>query len=232
MWKFANSTNINTLFTIISTLLGFESLTQGWGAVFTIACFTLAILLIIKLIQGRLKTRHSRSPSEPPNSFFPPYLCYLPNRNQQTIKLRDAIKAHEDYSIKQRPLVCLIPGEYQESHYGFKACFVGETLPKLYCGIKDTHDVHCIELTLCDCSADHLELQDDIFNQLMEKLPHYPPEYTKAGVSQLLAEQGKPVIVSLDISIEDCQPVKDIIEKGLIEFWRDWPAPQAHDAPQ
>jgi len=229
MWKYFNSTNINTVITVISTLLGFESLTQGWGAVFTIACFSLAILLIIRLIQGRFQTVNPTPPppDEHPKTALPPYLFYLADRKKQTAKLGEAINEHEQTISKQRPLVCLVGGEYQESHEKFKDCFVNKTLPKLYHWISDEHDVKCIELTMCDCSPDRDELQHDILNKLIEKLPHFPAENTKVGVSQLLAEHEQPVILYIDILIEDCQPVNDIIEKGLIEFWRDWPAHQA-----
>ena len=228
MWKFFNSTNINTVFTIISTFLGFESLTQGWGAVFSIACFSLAILFMIRFILGRFKTVNPTPPApEPPKTFLPPYLFYLADRKKQTAKLSNAINEHEQTISKQRPLVCLVPGEYQESHDKFKDCFVSKTLPTLYHWIGHENDVKCFELTLCDCSPDRAELQQNILNKLIEKLPHYPVENTKAGVTQFLAEQGQQVIVYIDILIEDCQPVNDIIENGFIEFWRDWPVPQA-----
>ena len=228
MWNFLKSPGLNSFLTFVSTAFGFTSLTTGWGAVFTIACFSLAILLIIRLIQGRFQTVNPTSPppNEHPKTTLPPYLFYLADRKKQTAKLGEAINEHEQTISKQRPLVCLVPGEYQESHDKFKDCFVSKTLPKLYHWISDEHDVKCIELTMCDCSPDRDELQHDILNRLIEKLSHFPPENTKAGVAQFLAEHGQPVIVYIDILIEDCQPVNDIIEKGLIEFWRDWPAPQ------
>jgi hypothetical protein len=228
MWNFLKSPGLNSFLTFVSTAFGFTSLTTGWGAVFTIACFSLAILLMIRVIQEYFQRRNpTQPPPEPPKTDWPAYLFYLPNRKKQTAKLSHAINEHEQTISKQRPLVCLVPGEYQESHEKFKDCFVNKTLPKLYHWISHENDVKCIELTMCDCSPDRDELQDDILNKLIEKLPHYPVENTKAGVTQSLAEQGKPVILYIDILIEDCQPVNDIIEKGFIEFWRDWPAFQS-----
>jgi len=232
MWKFALSninTILNTIVTILSTFFSFTSLTKGWNLLLGIFFGLVAILLIIRFILGRFKTVNPTPPPppEPPKTFWPPYLFYLPNRKEQTAKLSNAINEHEQTGVKQRPLVCLVGGEYQESHDKFKDCFVGKTLPTLYRWIKHEHDVKCFELTMCDCSPDRDELQQDILNKLIEKLSHYPPENTKAGVTQFLAEQGQPVIVYIDILIEDCQPVNDIIEKGFIEFWRDWPVPQA-----
>jgi len=227
MWNFLKSPGLNSFLTFVSTAFGFTSLTTGWGAVFTIACFSLAILLMIRLIQGRPKTVNPTPPppDDHPKTALPPYLFYLANRKKQRDKLRYAIAEHEQTISKQRPLVCIVGGEYQESHYEFKERFVNKTLPKLYRWIREENDVKRIHLTMCDCSPKPDELQEKLFNDLIDGLT--TTETTKAGVAQFLAEHEQPVILYIDILIEDCQPVNDIIEKGLIEFWRDWPAHQA-----
>jgi len=226
MWNFLKSPGLNSFLTFVSTAFGLTSLTTGWGLLFTIASFSLAILLIIRLIQGRFKTVNpTPPPPEPPKTFWPSYLFYLEDRKKQRDKLRYAIAEHEQTISKQRPLICLVRGESQEAHDKFKDCFVNKTLPKLYDWIRNEHDVKCIHLTMSDCSSKPDELQEKLFNELIEGV--ITTETTKAGVAQKLAEQGQPVIVYIDILIEDCQPVNDIIEKGFIEFWRDWPALQA-----
>ncbi|HIE01012.1 MAG TPA: hypothetical protein EYP59_12120 [Thiotrichaceae bacterium] len=245
MWKkffdFINSPGLNSFITLLSNfwtyilnsilaVLAFNSFSEGWGIVFSISSVILLIssaIVAIQKWQKRKRETRNPPPPEPPKTFLPPYLFYLPNRKDQRDKLSKAINEHEHTGSKQRPLVCLVGGESQEAHDKFKDCFVNKTLPKLYDWISDENDVKCFELTMCNCRPDCNELQDDILNRLIDKLSHYPPENTKAGVTQFLAEQGQPVIVYIDISIEDCQPVNDIIEKGFIEFWRDWPVPQA-----
>lgn len=193
----------------------------------------MAILLIIRwwlekrAVPKPVSTDTEKMLENPiPQIFSPPYLFYLPDRDKQTVKLCLAIKEHEQTTTKQRPLVCLVSGESQESHDKFKDCFVGKTLPKLYSWISSENDVQCLELTMGNCNQNRAELQKDIFNKLIKKLPHFPAEENKAGVTKLLAGGGKPVIFYIDILVEDCKPVNDIIEKGFIEFWRDWPEPQ------
>ncbi|MEK8016419.1 MAG: hypothetical protein VSS75_006085 [Candidatus Parabeggiatoa sp.] len=230
MWKFALSninTILNTIVTIFSTFFSFDFFMNGL-VIFGIVFGLVAILFMIRFILGWLKTVNpTPPPPEPPKTFWPPYLFYLPNREEQTAKLGKAINEHEQTGVKQRPLVCLVGGESQEAHDKFKDCFVDKTLPKVYPDEINIKNRVEIELRMYNCSRDRAKLQDDIFNELILNLPHYPPENTKAGVAQFLAEHGLPVIVYIDIFIKSCQPVNNIIEKGFIEFWRDWPAPQA-----
>jgi len=158
---------------------------------------------------------------------IPNCLWYLADRDAQKRKLRSAFQKHENCNTKQRPFLCLISGKAQEVHDKFKECVVVERiLPKLeHGGIRGDDNIRSIEnVHITNFPKNINELHNTLFDELKDVLPFCPPDDSEMKVAIRLAKENRTTVVCFNIYTQSCQPVKKVIKKGIVEFWKKWPA--------
>ena len=152
-------------------------------------------------------------------SYVPTLLPYLCDRSAQEDRLDSALQKHKKGPLLQRPLICIVHGNEQESHDKFKERLLRQTFPR------------CLEIDLE--IQDYLlkwpgyfETEEDALEIFQRNLSERVLNYRGGSIekiSQVLSQNESPAFIYSYVSNDRWQLDGPGLTNAFIEFWNRFP---------